>query len=286
MLPFFQLSMLSIVFAIDPALGRLDPFLMSEESLLETFFDGCSNKSVITDANGIVDLSKFEIERNEDGNLRKLQSVYEIMSQLGGSVNFAFLPPSMEELSIQCAQFSGSIMVEHWPASLRKVNLYASGFKGTIDAETLPRQLEKLDVSVNYIEGPFETRTMPRSLVYIDLSENNFSGTFNVTHLPKNLQYLWLYDNSFSGEILISERLTSLQSLGLSQNAFTHVTVVQIHPEMRMLDFDVENKSAESLHMQGVSLKALKTFADSLNENDDAYDFEWVVKARRRVRPT
>ena len=279
LLLFSQLNMLSLVSALDSALGRMDPYLMSEESLLETFFDGCTNKSAITGENGTIDLSKFKIERNEHGNLRVLQS----WSELGGIVNFAFLPPSIEELYIGNAQFSGYIMVENWPASLRKINLSGNGLKGTIDTEALPRQLERLDVSLNHLEGPFETRTMPQSLVHINLAENNFSGTFNVIYLPKTLKFLWLDENSFSGEILLDERFTSLQSLGLSLNAFTQVTVVQAHPEMEI--FDVHGNPVESFHMQGVSAKALKIFADTLSENDDAYDFEWVVKARRRAGP-
>ena len=271
--------MFLIVCTIDPALGRLDPFLMSEESLLETFFDGCTNKSDIRSANGIIDLSKFQIERKEDGKLQKLHGRHFHR----GSVNFAFLPPSIEDLCLDFCKLSGSIMVEHWPASLKKISLSFNSLEGTINTKELPHQLKELDVQTNRLEGSFNTCTMPRSLVVVILTANNFSGTIDAAHLPENLESLCIGTNSFSGEIHFDERFPALRRLTLYENLFTKVSVDKIHS--KLTELIISPNPLESCHLQGSPFTVLKSFVEGIEFDAEEYEFEWVVKARRKVPP-
>ena len=124
-------------------LGRLDPSMMSQEALLETFLDGVQHKGRFLDEHGNYNFTGQDFDY-EDGEIIKnvyLESPEGETVGLGGSVNFLFLPLSVKVLSLDNNFLQGSVEVENWPPSIEAVYLDNNKFHGSIETSELPRTL-------------------------------------------------------------------------------------------------------------------------------------------------
>ena len=149
--------------AVDPSqLGRIDPSLMSEESLLETFFGGVENKDIFTDSSGNFDFECYAFDYGDDGIVCITIDASDYDTFLGGTIHFAFMPQTLEGLSLEGNKMHGSIAVESWSPRLIEVHLNENRLHGQIDTTKLPAKLLALHVEDNLLDGPFETKNLPQ----------------------------------------------------------------------------------------------------------------------------
>ena len=257
---------------IDPALGRVDPSLMAEESLLATFFDGCMYKSRFTYEDGDINPSAQCFTRNEE---KAITEIFLSHAELKGSLNFVFLPPTVEYLAFQKCFLQGNIDVTHWPQGLLIVALDDNQLQGEINTSDLPRNMTHLSVAKNQLSGPFETSNLPKSLECLDISSNHFSGTFDLKAVHPNLESIEIHQNSFSGDLYAKALSDKLNFFDAASNKFTAVDIASVSANTGY--FSVEENPLVMVRFKGNSLESLRAAA---HYEYGGAEIEWVMQTK------
>ena len=153
--------------AIDPALGRLDPFSLSDQALMEMAVEKVDDRSkrFFRDRKGAyLDFSTWEqVECDAAGKVQKF-----VLTNFDGEFGLAYLPTSM-----------GTLMLTGKKAT------------ATLEAHTLPKSLQCLFLESLELKGSLDTIQLPPSLVNLHILKTGLTGRTDLTTLPCKIMYMY-----------------------------------------------------------------------------------------------
>ena len=200
--------------ADDEHLSRLDPTLLSTQALLEIFVSSFKNISEFQDENGnfldITDWRSLEILDPDRDAMMVTNFTYptnDNQPNLGGSLNLAFLPQTIDRIEIIDCDVTGTIGTADLPPDLIALMLQFNKLKGSFAIEKLPETIEALMIHSNLLCGSLRIDALPRSMITFHANDNAFVGTIDVRDLPETLYYLEIQNNKFSGNVVKSYRI-------------------------------------------------------------------------------
>ena len=201
-------------------LSRLDPSLLSEQTLFEMFIEGFQDKSRFQDEHGnYTDFHGWPAVELCDGELNRFDTNDDQESRaLGGSINLRFLPESLSWLGLAGNEIGGTICTADLPREIEYLFLDGNKFEGEFDISALPAEMKVLRISSNYLCGTLDIASLPREIEEFDGSENEFIGSINLDNLPESLTTLSLADNHFAGEFNFINLPLRLEEIELSDN--------------------------------------------------------------------
>mmetsp|Transcript_9578 Transcript_9578/g.14523 ORF Transcript_9578/g.14523 Transcript_9578/m.14523 type:complete len:232 (-) Transcript_9578:21-716(-) len=175
----------------DSALGKVNKSTLSQQTLMELFIEGISNKELICG-------STEDPTRISTWNGLTLSAAFEVVEirwrylDLSGSIALQWLPMTTEKLSIERTilgqrKLSGTLDFTSLPESLKYLQLVSHYFEGEISLTTLPAKMEYLDVSYNELSGSLDLTSLPWRMRILRLAGNEFSGVADLSNLPKGL---------------------------------------------------------------------------------------------------
>uniref|UniRef100_A0A7S4NKW1 Leucine-rich repeat protein n=1 Tax=Paramoeba aestuarina TaxID=180227 RepID=A0A7S4NKW1_9EUKA len=186
--------------AIDPSIGKIDKSALSQQTLMELFVDGITNKERFCGlAHHPRDLSEWrELYLNDSGDVIK----FDVFSYyLRGSIALEWLPLSAQIINMRSNFLSGTLDLEHLPDGLTLLYLNSNQFVGSVCLTNLPECLETLFLHDNRLEGAIDLTCLPKTLGNLDLRENRFVGETDFSRLPDALYRLNVSHTELSGEI-------------------------------------------------------------------------------------
>ena len=180
---FLFASMLGALFVtnIDPNLGRVDINMLSDQTLMELLVEGFNEESKRNyhDQTGafldVCDWPNFFCK--DDGRVTSFDSFEEI----GGTIEFAYLPPKFEWFYSEWANLSGTLETILLPSCLNWFTIEQSNLHGTIDFTALPSKIESFHITANRLTGSAVFNKLPENLKTLHLCENQFRGTLCLT---------------------------------------------------------------------------------------------------------
>ena len=247
--------MSSLLFAVDPTLGRLDYSSLSDQARMEIvvenlnascmfrnrndtpesyYHDVCNWRGVTCNADGIV--TKFQLclydlpvsdsffhrigdDIGGDAFITESLTDREEMYQ-GGSIAMEFLPDSVRVFKLKLLAAKGTLETMKLPHSLERFIVDGNRLHGTVDFCTLPKGLTEFVLSGNEFLGSCDFSLLPESLATLDLSRNRFEGSVKLDALPESLVMLCLDVNYLSGSVLITKLPPSIEQINISNNQF------------------------------------------------------------------
>ena len=207
---------------IDPALGRLDYHLLSDQTLMEMLIDGIwqKDKEKLFDTNGnFIDACEWMGVKCEGDRVTHIIALH--MEFRRKMFPFWYIPPLVEKFVAEYRYFHGTLNTNDLPRGLRNFNVAYNKLNGTLSLRELPRSLEKFRVYINLFSGSVAFADLPQSLKVFDAGGNQFSGEISWNAIPPKLKYLNLWRNALTGSINIERLPASMQSIVLSANAFS-----------------------------------------------------------------
>ena len=202
-------TFLMLFSAIDPALSRLDPLLLSDQSCLEIAFEG-TKRNILKDKHGntidYVDCKEhYEEDFDEEGRIIVLwyhaaRGQVEDLG-LGGSVNFAFLPRQLRKIMLQYNLLEQTLKTRDLPSSLEAFYISDNLFHGEFCTKDLPQTLERLNIIINKFAGSLDLEHLPPRLIAFAAGQNQFSGSISLAALPQSLESLNISWNKLCGEL-------------------------------------------------------------------------------------
>ena len=225
-------------------LGRLDPSLLPEQSLMEIFVDGFQNKTMFQDEhgnytdchtwdslkiyNGVI--TQVAINDNDNPlegsmNMRFLPSSVTLLrlvrQKLGGQLDTAQIPWSLISLELWDNALDGSFKTQGLPQSIVKVNIERNKFSGSLHLDALPRGMQKFVACRNALSGSLNFTELPQTLLHLDLEQNPFSGVADLSSLPDSLTVLLISSNELCGSIDTKRLPRGLHDFYVDSNAFS-----------------------------------------------------------------
>ena len=188
----------------DPSLGRVGKETFSQQTLMELFIAGMHNAQRIC----IDDDSPVEICDWTGVVLDSAGHVTEIdfkCSDLRGSVQLEWLPPTVVLVFLDFNTLSGSIDLTRLPPAPRELVLSWNRFTGCVDLTSLPETLETLDLTWNKLSGPIDVRKLPSGMKTLYLNRNEFTGHTDFRFLPEQLEVLNVSSTNLSGEVIFRQ---------------------------------------------------------------------------------
>ena len=259
-----------LLLAIDPALGRLDPMLLSNQAMMEPLIQGCTDtsKAILQDANG-------EYEEYTAWNIVQCACGGESIIfmpdiHLEGTLSFEFLPRTTKgvyiglDLSAWAPLLFGTLDTEALPECLGEFIAKWQGFTGTVDMSKLPPNLQTLNIYSNKFSGSADLTALPGSLNILNIGKNKFSGSVNLEKLREALATLEMEENQLCGTLTLDKLPETLTKLNTFRNQFTGDVVIDNLSE-QLKDINLENKALHGSVILKVSHNSLRVF--SLREN-------------------
>ena len=232
---------------IDPALGRLDPLLLSDQSCLEIAFEG-TKRNILKDEDGntidFVDCQEhYEEDFDDEGRIIVLchQAASGEAEEigLGGSVNFAFLPRQLRKIMLRNNLLEQTLDTRHLPNTLEVFYIADNFFHGEFCTKDLPQTLERLSISVNKFAGSLDLEHLPPRLIAFAASRNQFSGKVSLATLPRCLETLDISFNKLAGELLPEAIPQALKYFLAAHNQFSNNVEERAFPDTNLFpDFD------------------------------------------------
>ena len=216
----------SLLYAVDPSLGRLDYDSLSDQTLMEMLISGMddSQKKFFQDNGGnfkdVCEWTGFTWEvkcENERVHSILLTSFKFSERQFP----FEFIPPLVKTLLISLCEMHGTLETSHLPRDLIRFEVMRTKLHGTINFGALPQKLESLVISYNDFSGSCALSDLPDTLVKFRAENNNFSGEISLNNLPVAMKKINLSNNKLCGSIDIARLPPSFKSLDLSGNSLT-----------------------------------------------------------------
>ena len=255
------------------ALRRLDPLLMSQESLLESFLGGVKNKGRFTDSNGNYNFdipSRFRYADEEGGQDRMITQISldgdeAKLRALGGSFSFRFLPLSVYALSLKHNDLEGPLDVDFWPAALQ------DGLFGELSLQNLSDSIDNLLLDSNEFTGRIEAVHVPISLIVLQLADCKFDGTFAFKDTSGAIQDLSMHSNDFWGPIMAADLPRSMMPpppppLPREITDFPEISTLQACPMASRSSISVGTRSRRHQRSKNclVALRVLKPKGNNL----------------------
>mmetsp|Transcript_18147 Transcript_18147/g.28420 ORF Transcript_18147/g.28420 Transcript_18147/m.28420 type:complete len:238 (-) Transcript_18147:36-749(-) len=183
------------LFTIDPALGKVDKFSLSQEILMDLLTSDITNRDRIC--------------KNAD-DLEK--------------ITWVGVTPSLKDEIVMISWYQmfldGPIHLEWLPVTLVLAKISVNRLHGTVNLTNLPETLEEFIISTNDLTGSLKLESLPESMKNLALDQNHFVGSVNLEHLPKRLEYLYLQSNDMDGRVNLTKLPPKMRFLNLSRNGF------------------------------------------------------------------
>ena len=215
--------------SVDPALGRLDASLLSDQALMEMLFEGMQDsfvkKSDFQDESGnFLDACEWQISeenRVQCTDERVTDILFSALSFNKTQFPFRFIPPLMQRFTLVYADLHGTLDTSVLPQNLIDFGVLDSSLHGTINFSNFPRKLQFIHVEENKFTGSCDLYNLPDALVELQASENEFIGEISLDNLPRSMKLLDLSGNYLTGSITISRLPKAMQEVLLQNNEFT-----------------------------------------------------------------
>ena len=297
-----------LLLEIDPALGRLDPMLLSNQAMMELLIQGCTDasKAMLQDANGeYEEYTAWDIVQSahEDESIFFMPDIH-----LEGTLSFEFLPRTTKGVYIglhfsawfpllfgtletaalpQCLGefiakwqgFTGTVDLRKLPPNLQTLNIYSNKFSGSADLTALPGPLNTLNIGKNKLSGSVNLEKLPETLTTLEMEENQLCGTLTLDKLPEALSKLCAFRNKFTGDVVIDNLSEKLKHLNLENNALHGSVILKVsHNSLRVFSLR-ENKISGTI----VVHSAVKACAFSMGQF--GFAIEAVVDENSEERP-
>ena len=224
--------------SVDPALGRLDCNLLSDQALMEMLIDGMQeeDKKEFLDSNGnFLDVCEWsEVTCNKKKRVRKIEFKRGKFNEK--QFHFDFIPSRTWFFSADSMNLHGTLDTSVIPTALTLIGVSDNALHGSFKIKTLPSKMSSINISRNRFTGSLELSDFPAKMQGFFASSNCFCGEIILNNLPPSLFDLDLNGNQLSGSIYITNLPKSLQSLKLSYNAFSGDFTMQSIPKYISVD--------------------------------------------------
>ena len=214
------------LFCVDSTLGRVDCRSLSDQTLMEMFFEDFDEevKERYKDNEGMyLDVREWPcVTCDDDGRVVEISA----RGLLNGSLQLCYIPPKVQSLSLLSKQLTGSIDLTHLPADMKELQLSVNRFSESIDLTLLPESMENLSLHNNRLTGTIDLTKFSKSMKNLFLNNNRFEGEIDLKKLPEGMFSLYLQENLFSGSFIATNLPPSLMQLGANGNQFHSIAVV------------------------------------------------------------
>ena len=242
--------MLHCLSCIDPALGRLDYTLLSDQTCFEILFDGCTAEQkkelgIIKNENEIAtypDVCDWKgAECDEEGNVLKMKLWS--MSELGPHrLRFGYIPSKLISFALSFVDCDERIRMSDLPQTLERFDIRYSKVLCTLEVKDIPRNLLHFSVTDTLFEGTCDLKVLPGHIEEFTVQEGYLTGKINLMCLPSTLKILNLQKNMLDGPIHITELPGQILRLDLSYNNFHGSCVITCIPQSLRILSVYENK--------------------------------------------
>ena len=137
-----------------------------------------------------------------------------------GTLQWAYLPQTLEGFSMADNDLRGSIPLEHLSREMKVFDVSHNAFNGELNFPQLPITLEKLRLGRNMFEGTLDLTNLPIGLTELQANSNKFSGSICLSTLPPQLRMLDLSENAFTGTPDLCSFPPCLRKVFLNDNNF------------------------------------------------------------------
>ena len=243
--------MLFLCIAADASIGRFDRNSLSDQTLMELFVEDLPEKEkyrLQDEEDDFKDIAHWEMVKLND--FHRVTSI-QTERELGGSLNFAYVPPLCLEIVAESASLLGTIETSALPDGLQLLSIRNNSLRGTFGFERLPQQMKYVDIYQNDFSGSAVLDNLPAALEDLDLSFNNFDGTVSLDLLPQTLQTLNMSQNPLTGAFILRSPPASLDALWADNCAFSGTAVV--HSQVKDIVFLWRNHIEETVDERGVA---------------------------------
>ena len=251
---------------IDPALGRLDHALLSDQALMEMLIDGMHRyyiKVYQDDTGNFLDACDWCGIECEDDRVLEISLNYYKFSKT--PFPFDFIPPLVTFFEAHASQLTGTLDASNLPQNLQHFHCSTNKLEGTLCWKDLPRGLEDIIIGENAFYGSCLLSDLPRSTIDFIADGNKFSGEIFLDALPPELENLWLHKNKLSGPIRIGKLPASIKTLDLSCNAFTGDFVMLSAPQsLQRVNIAKNAMSTNAVFAKGTNYLHIKLMSDGI----------------------
>ena len=231
--------MLLTAVTADP-LGRFSALSLSQQSLMEMLVQDFSDVKIAKDADGaffdIKEWSVLRIDENgdivaiyidaEDADFFDVPSIKERSFDAGGSIDFQYVPQTVQFLDLGCMMLEGQLETSILPSVLDNLSVGGNRLKGTFDIKGLPKGMEYINIPANKLHGSLAMDCLPSPMEIFNAWDNEFSGTVNLTELSPMLKKLSLSFNRLEGPLVLLNVPPALKDVELHNNSFDTEKVV------------------------------------------------------------
>ena len=218
-----KLTMISLFFASELRLSRVDADSLPEQDLMEITVAGLeldALRHAFKEGDNFRDVCDWDGITCDEGVVTEMH--WEA-SPLRGSIFLDKLPRHLENLHLRRRgdfprKFHGTLETDMMPNTLDVLDITGNEFHGTVDFLSLPAELETFRVQKNGFSGSVSLDGLPQSLKHLAVGENEFMGSLNLTALPESLLILTAEQNHFSGEISLSNLPPFMEILDIAAN--------------------------------------------------------------------
>eukprot|EP00009_Paramoeba_aestuarina_P003334 CAMPEP_0201522622 /NCGR_PEP_ID=MMETSP0161_2-20130828/18394_1 /ASSEMBLY_ACC=CAM_ASM_000251 /TAXON_ID=180227 /ORGANISM="Neoparamoeba aestuarina, Strain SoJaBio B1-5/56/2" /LENGTH=217 /DNA_ID=CAMNT_0047921527 /DNA_START=21 /DNA_END=674 /DNA_ORIENTATION=- len=191
-----------IIQSADPFLGKVpDKSSLSQQTLMELFIDGITNKETICGPpEASEDLTKWPgLSYNDSG---EIIGIHWQNYGLEGSIDLQWLPNSLEKLILWGNRLTGTLDLTVLPDTLTHLSAHSNRFSGSLDLTQLPKSLRRIELNgANVFSGTVDLTQLPPKLGGIWISGKKLVGETDFSHLPVSLTIINIDFTNLSGEI-------------------------------------------------------------------------------------
>jgi len=163
---------------------------------------------------------------NADGDIIKIK--WDSLFMEEGSIDFAWLPPTVEMFSATHCSLVGPLYFGQLPYSMRIFSVRDNKLSGNIHFDSLPIQMASLDLGKNAFHGNLDMTNLPPSMRYLYLDDNHFGGHLDLTKLPRTMYGLDLDRNKFHSDIVIGKLPVDMRAISLSGNGIQEEEILKL----------------------------------------------------------
>ena len=208
------------------ACGRLDAASLPTQAKMELLIAGFAQTQRLQDKDG----GFGAIEEWPGLTFDKSGAVTKIQWSSG------YFDSTTEEETLSGANTSGSIDFRFLPDSLDTLEIASFGLKGTLTTALLPRPIWYLDISENRLSGEFDTAHLPPSIIVLEVHKNKFVGEFQLDALPHSLERIDISNNRFSGPLDFTKLTAPVEFFYADSNKFCDgLDVSKLPPSLRRI---------------------------------------------------
>ena len=187
-----------LLLTADASLGKVDKSTLSQQTLMELFTEGITNRSVVCGSHETPeDFSEWKNVSLDER--QKIESIVWSEDGLEGTIDLSHLPDGVQRVDISNNKLAGEVDLEHSARSLTALRLDSNAFTDSLKLTRLPQGLQYLYLQSNAFTGSVSLTRLPASMENLDISSNMLSGSLDLTQLPPHLRELSLSANSFHG---------------------------------------------------------------------------------------